>query len=401
MTDPRYCGGCFGNCGSNALCVASSCRAASAAWTPLPDTGGTVALHGVGHDLASDGARLFLAVVSRDNGGLVGVNVAHYAPALSTWSSVGPTIAPALDVKQSAALFATPTELYLAYGSASTIHVTSSQDLANWSELAPPGLASPCVMYWAMDLLVAAGVPHVAGLGSGGCGIGVMVASAPSGLWLTPGGPTVTMNGNGAPALVATDRVYVAVAERTPSLPSIETWSARYFSPTPTPGAWLTLDGSLSTITNSGAMSGPDGTGMALVADRGQNLFVAWAEPVDATTMRVRVATHGSGAAAWAEVGVAPATGGQNARAPSLALIGDNLWLSHLVAESGVEHVQVRMFDRRNSAWMAVGGNLDASATDSAVMPGIVGVGGVPYVVFRQGPAATTGTAIVVVRFTN
>jgi len=395
-SDPDHCGDCQTACDPDELCVAGGCVSRTAAWTPL----GSGALdEGVGataHDLVGAGATPVVAYVTAGMATQrveVRSGTGASLPLLGTAPTAGAPM-----VSDAVALAAAGTTPWVLWSGSDgmggpNVHVDRWTGAA-WQEVGAPGWTSACGVHASVDLTLDGTQPHLTTFGAGGCGLGVDYATWTGSLWRTHTSPTgfpaqLTMNGNGRPALVVTDRPVVGVADLDPAQPAssvtVREWDSGAM-------AWSTLDASL----DENVALGTD-EDVALATDATGAIYAAWAESDGAATPTydVYVKRWDPATQAFTLLGAGPVNPAPGAVHPSLAVIGDAVWVAYADTTGAAWQIRVRRFEWASGVWLAVGPTLNVSAAEDAVRPVIANVAGVPHVAFREGTAPSYSLYLV------
>jgi len=326
------------------------------------------------HDLATNGEVATVAYIQQvgDVGGTtLGVRIFEG----NTWMPMpDPVTGPkpdALSLKYKGAI---PFLLFTENGFADNVHVVHYVS-ESWFEIGAPGPGSNCMMHHSAALAMDASAPHVVTYGSGGCGFGVDYAFREGSKWEIPqpseGAPgQLTMSGTGRPDVVYTDRGYIAAAIN--GIHAVLYW-----------------DGDHETFEDvGGPLSGNEAGGttedIVITADKNGDLHVAWAQenPDEVYAAALYDET-------WTRGGTGKVSGSGNGRQPAIAVFDLRIWIAYVEAPydqaGGVEgpgQVLVKVWDV--DRWRQVGAALNNDPNSDAYDPRIVGIGGAPYVAFRE-----------------
>ena len=264
---------------------------------------------------------------------------------------------------------------------------------AAWAEVGAPGARPACVAMFAAAMTLDGATPHLAYLGAGGCGIGAGYTYWTGATWWqTPAPPApmvglLTMNGGGT-----VDVAYQAMVPR--ALVTLMDAGSRYvrtWTPLPAPGAWTNLG--LSLNVNPPVAAGPGGNALSMALDGTETPYVAFSES-DGGQQSVFVKRYDvSTPSDWAVVGTGELSGAGSADFPSLAFVGGTPYVAWVEQTAGAGVIYVRRWT--GSAWERVGGPLNNNVAVTASQPYLVGIGGVPYVAFRE---ATGGAQRIFVK---
>jgi hypothetical protein len=140
-------------------------------------------------------------------------------------------------------------------------------------------------------------------------------------------------------------------------------------------GGWAPVGGSLNADTSRNAF-------WEDIASVGGVPYVVWAEDAGSASYRVHVKRLEAGS--WTALGgvqnVSPTA---DANSTTIADVGGVPYIAWH-EEDGVGHYQVRVKRLEGGAFVSVGGSLNISATRNGSEPVVAGIGGVPYVVWRE-----------------
>jgi cysteine-rich repeat protein len=400
-SDPDYCGDCITSCGANQICVGGQCVGPNLAWTLVgtnPIDRGTGA---VAHDLATEGTQPTVAWVTPQSGGMGSVLVAT-KDASPQWRALGPPPNQGIVNMPDPAVALTfaGTVAYVMFGGMpaaiqANTHVMFRQG-NGWQEVGAPGYASGCMSKFSVDFALDGVTPHITTFGAGGCGTGIDYAWWDGNAWqvhptlaMNPG--QLTMNGIGNPAIVFTDQAYIGV----PSYDSttmatdhtVMFWDSNG-------NAWADLVGPLDENAETGQQEH-----MSMTADGQGNIYAAWSENTDATNIHheVYVKMYSVTSQSWSLVGSGRASGPGSANHPSITLIGGVPWLAYIeTSNTGDDLVTVRRYESATTSWPQVGLTLNEAANTDGFFPVIVGIGGVPYVAFREGTMMSVSQSLYV-----
>jgi cysteine-rich repeat protein len=387
LSDNDHCGGCGAPCGA-AVCIGGLCQAVAQPWSPVgqnPVGGGALSL--LAHDLATDGAQPTVAIVEDIGGGNRLVRVLDHDGVVA-WNDLPPSPSGPDWLDEAVSLVYDGATPFVAFGGGSVgpwgaIRVMFYQGGA-WQEVGAPGFPSACGMHWFIDLALDGSTPHLTAIGAGGCGIGVDYAWYDGVAWQTHPGPTgfpgqLTMNGQGNPAIVYHNEALIGLADWDPvdgtTIHTVQHWEGGV-------GAWADVDGLLDMNLESGWEEH-----IALALDPAADLYTAWVESDGGAPAAndIYVKRHDATAGTWSLVGGGEINGAGSATLPSITVIGTTPWVAYVeTANSGVDHVLVRRFDRDTSTWELIGPPLNEDVNENATAPVIVSIGGVPYVAFRE-----------------
>jgi hypothetical protein len=399
-SDPAHCGTCETACATGDVCRDGVCT--SRGWEVVAGVVNPVTLASA-HALAAEGTTPYVAWTTAASVKSLWV----YRPAGAVgWSSFGAGSATAVatavqPVVDLAFLADTP---YVAFaddtssGAGVAVRVRRAETLG-WREVGTPGWTSPCVLLSSLALALDADRPHVAMLGSGGCGIGVGYARwTGSAWWSTPQPPgpmpgLITMSGGGS-----TDVVFDGTAARVGLIDSRDRFVRAWTDGSP--GSWANLGAALDFGTSDIAAGDFTSDQLALAANSAGNLFFAWSEVYGSGGAEVRgvfVRRWDPGARSWTLLGSGRINDGTQGDDPHVALIGGSPYVVYRDAgPTGGWQVLVKRWS--GTTWVAVGGPVNADATSTVGDPQIANVAGVPHVAFRQ-PAGSDGGRIHVLRW--
>jgi cysteine-rich repeat protein len=384
----EHCGGCNSPCNPDQVCSGGDCVDLSEDWTLVPSS---TQVQGVrAHDLATTGEMPYVAMVGAGGGGGQDrITVRRHDG--TSWQAITPSpsqgITTSLD--DTVALSFDATQLHVLFSGGSNTNEPNVHLMArvgnNWQEVGAPGYGSACMMHMHVDFIFDHQTPHLTTYGAGGCGSGTAYAWWDGTSWQERPSTTgfhgqICLDSAGRPAIVYTDRPYVATAISAGTI--METNHAMMWWDVAA-NAWAPLVGNLDMDAGTGTDEH-----MAAIKDSAGHIYAAWAERIPSgisSTNEIYVKQYDPTTDAWSLVGPGKVSGSGDANDPSLALIGGYLWLAYWEASNlGVARVTVKRYSEAITDWQQVGTTLNESGLSSAHMPVIVGVGGVPYVAFRE-----------------
>jgi hypothetical protein len=373
LTDNENCSECASSCGVNNICVGGKCETIDQPWTTI----GSPADNVIAHHMASDGLSQVVAYITA--GATGEVNVISYSGTPLQWNNMDPS--PSLGASPLNAAVslefsgATPYIMFSVQNAPATLHIMA-RDNGSWQEVGAPGYNSACWMHSFIDFAMNGVEPHITTYGAGGCGVGIDYAWWDGGAWQTEDSTTgfpgqITMNGQGDPGIIFTDKAYIGVPE--------SGHGVRYWNENTT--KWDIL----GELLDENVVAGWEEP-MSLISDSQGNIYVAWSENNAAGLADIYVKKYSVEDQTWTLVGIGTASGTGMANYPSIALIGSELWISFVEREgaAGIDQVYVRKFDKLSSSWIQVGELANEDPAENAYYPVITGVAGVPYIAFRE-----------------
>jgi hypothetical protein len=383
QSDTSHCGTCNNACEFDESCVATVCTVKS--WSVVGAVNPSPGPDALAHALGTDGTALHVAWVADLN---PTDEVRVHKRATGAWSQVGAALStsaqPVVDLQFDGAK---PHVLYMEGFGMGNMRVQTFESGA-WGLVGSPGYQAPCVMMFNVALWLEGATPHLAGMGAGGCGIGVVYAYwTGSAWWETPNPPSpmgtglLTMNGGGSTDVTyGTGKALVALMDN--GARHVRYWDASSTT-------WADVGGSL----NMGPAnpSGFAGDLLSITVDAAGTPIVAFSEEVSGT--RGVYVKKLSSTGVWQLVGTDRISGTNDADQPSISVINSMPHVAYVEQSGGVGKVQVRRWN--GSSWQRVGAALNSSATSDATSPYLVGQGLTPYVAFRE-PATGPGRIHVV-----
>ena len=320
------------------------------------------------HDMGTDGSRPTVSFV-HDEGATRQVDVATYTGGMP-WTPLDPP--PWTGATDPVALEfdgQTPYVMYSRGGFADNVQV-KYHDGGAWQEVGPPGYTSACMSHFSIALAMEGSTPHLLTYGAGGCGLGVDYSWWDGAAWQqhpsSAGFPgQITMNGGGKPDIVFTDDAYIALNDS--GVHTVKYWDS-------IGSAWADLGSPLDMNADTGW---PED--ISITADGFGNLYVAWVEDNGLGVTEIYVKEY---EADWSLVGAGKISGPGGAESPSIAIIGVTPWVAYVEDVGGIDRVFVRVWN--GTGWQQVGSALNNNFASPAFDPVILGIGGVPYVAFRE-----------------
>ncbi len=369
-SDDEHCGHCDIECLFDEQCVSSTCQI-----MPWRTVGRAVNMGldpAIAHAISTDGAAPYVAMVLSDLSWQGDVRVRRFQDLPLGWTAGGPSLLPMdLDARPVVDIQFAGSTPYVAHHNG-TLARLRFFDGTIWDEVGAPGFTTMCMGLEGLRFVLAGTEPHVTYMGAGGCGLGVGYFFYDAGGWQHhpsttgfPGTELVTMNGNGVSDLAFTDRAYVLTGDTASH--SVKVWDA-------SGSGWIDHGSTLEMNTDTGWHEDH-----AMATDAAGDLYVAWSEQDAVGDGSIYVKTYATG---WALLGDDAASGGGHATRPSIAIIGGVAWIAYQENDGSSEKVMVRRWS--GTTWERVGLPLNVSLSEDGLWPDIVGIGGVPFVAFRE-----------------
>ena len=367
LTDEDHCGDCTTTCLFDEECRGGFCfvrewKQVGSAVNFEPGTGA------VAHAISTEGSLPYVAFVQSSD-----VYVRRFED--PSWNNVGSSLDPVnLNAQPMVDIDFNGFIPYVIFDDPDTFpnHVHVSLYFGgSWLEVGPPGFASQCWGLRSLRLALNGGQPHLTYIGAGSCGIGVGHAWYEAAAWRFHDAgiwnELITMSGGGDPAVIYTDKEYVAVTDNVGH--SVKYWDEDSSS-------WLNLGSYLDMNLDAGSNEDND-----LARDSDGTLYAAWAED-DGTGSGNRCIYVKRLDADWTLLGTGKISGAGDASRPRIVVIGAFLWATWQEDDGVSSKVYAKRWN--GAEWQRAGLPLNNGLAEDAVHPDITGIGEDAYVALRE-----------------